>query len=277
MRSVKIITFLGVMLFCAIAQAQTVRMYICDACSDSQYKSKAESNPPMFEQSIAYVLDTEREIVTKWSVWAEEEYGITIRHATPVTVDSTMSQNFDKYISVLEDVRAPIIVWPGEWPSGPYESAYDLVGNPNGLNDLYDWFKSQYNWVGWGLTYFTGISLELTTKVVNLWTSITFNFDDGSYIVLKAIDWDLGSLDFRFEYHYAEDPIGDIIPLDPVDYDPGEPVPYTVREYITNNGYVPVDQWGAVISNWSMSTCYGLSCSIIGPDKLCVVAPTSCP
>jgi|GEM_PF-3372406 len=264
--------FFGVivsMTFFASAEATVTNMYICDSCTNTQYKNMVKSNAPSDELSIAYVLDIEREVVTKWSVINEPGLLTAIK----VSVDSTMTENFDKYISAVEDVRVPIIVMPWHPPLDLFDSAYQLIGNPDGLNDLYDGFKDQYSWAGWSISYFTGLTYEMTTRISSAIGTVEFQFTDGTVLVLKAVDWDPTKLDFRFEYYYAEDENGDVIPVNPGGYTPNEPVGPLVADYIYNNGFQAIDSWGFEFTGWVSGQKYGIACSIDGGGGVCTVIP----
>lgn len=261
---------LGLTAFSTTVQAVT-KMYICDSCSTAEYKAKAESNAPINMISTAYVLDIDRERVTKWSVETERESGITFRWATQISVDSTMTQNFNKYITVLQDISIPFVIYP--WIDNPYNSAFEFVGNPDGLNDLYDSFKNEFTWLDWSLSYFNALIIQMTTRVSSAFTVVRFYFPDGSFLELKAVDWDPTTLSFRFEYHYAEDENGDVIPLDPADYSPDAPISGgSLGDYFGNNGYTPVDGNGNPLGDLELGPCYRFAgCSDDGPNPVCTV------
>lgn len=265
------VVLFGVLFFAITAEASTIRMYICDGCTTNQYKIKAKSNAPANELSYAYVLDTTAGLVTKFRVFSETESGITFTNAAQISVDSTMTQKFDEYMTVLDVARAPFIIYPWQDTSGPFESAYELIGNPDGLNDLYDVFRSQYNVFEWDIAYFSMLAYELSNKLTSFVVTVEFRFEDGTTLVVKVIDWNWTNQTFRFEYHYAEDVNGDIIPLEPADYTPDEPIGSGVSDYFGNNGYISVDPFGIPFDAWTWGECYGISCSDEGPTKVCIV------
>ena len=110
----------------------------------------------------------------------------------------------------------------------------------------------------------------MTTKVVDMLQIVDFHFSDGTYLRVEATDWDWNNGTFRFEYYYALDENGDVIPLNPADYTPDGPINPNVALYLENNGFMSTDSASGQPFVWDSSKVT-VTCSITGGEAYCEV------
>lgn len=231
---------------------------LCDGCSDIGYKQKAENSVGIGMHTV-YVFDTVRWKATKWSVEVEKEDGITYRWATKLSMDSVTKNGFDEYRIVIEDVLINVDpIWFGTPTPGPYSSAHQVVGNIDAYNDIYDWYVNQRSWAGHTTAWAGALAVSLTTRISNASPIMEFIFNDGSIIKFTITMISLNSIEFRFEFLYAEDSNGDVLSPNGTDYNPNQPVGALVGDYLGNLGigYEITDLDGFLSNNFKAGKCY---------------------
>lgn len=249
--------------------------FVCNGCSDSQYESFVKSKYG-FGAHTAYVFDTVRWKVTKWLVEVEREGGIIIKFATELGVESNVSTGFDKYQDMTEELEISASTFPIDVPPSLYNSAFQVVGDVDAYNDIYDWLYGNTSWYGWTTNWMVTAALDLIGILDSLANIVELNFADGSMLKLRMEDFSLSELGFKFEYQYAEDANGNVIPAPIGNYSPDVPVGWRVGEYISNGGYSAQDTYGLpYTSGWHSNVCYGVAC--VSGTSVCTVAVASCP
>jgi hypothetical protein len=165
---------------------------------------------------------------------------------------------------------------PVQIPPSLFDSAFEVVGSVDAYNDIYDWMFANTSWYGWSTNWMVSAALALTNKLSGITNVIYLEFADDTTMTLKLLDFSLSEMSFKFEYHYAEDENGNVIP-DPLgNYSPDEGVGWRVGDFISNGGYSAQNPNGTPYAGgWAGGHCYAVSCTL-GP-KICVVTDTQCP
>lgn len=242
--------------------------YICDGCSDAEYRTLVKSKTAVSRTS--YVFDTVRWKVTKWYVEVVREDGFTVKIATQLNIENSVVESFGKYRSMTEDLLINAGNGVIQVPESSFGSAFEVVGNVEAYGTIYDWLYFTSDWPGWTTNFVVMAVFDLTNKVSSLVSVIYLQFADGSKMTLKMDHFDVYNLSFLLEYEYAEDGNGNVIPNSLPNYSPSEPVGPHVRDYIWNNGAVIRDTWGEPFEGaWGPQCTYGVSCSLDG--EVCTV------
>jgi len=150
-------------LLSTVSQASEVGL-VCDNCSDSGYKDAAKASVGLGYHTV-WVFDTVRWKATQWSVSVEQEGSMTWRFATEEPLNNDVTVGFAKYKTIVQDFLIPSRFRPIDIPSSLFNSAYEVVANPDALNDLVDWYRLNSNFAQYSLDWAGSAFIALTTKV----------------------------------------------------------------------------------------------------------------
>lgn len=250
----------------------------CPNCSVQQARSAALEAVPDYGGGVwrAYIHDLETLRFYAFDVIREVEPGFSWNRVIDVNendIPNHVIKDRDAAYSLMGDVVFepfdPVIVAPDD-----YESAYDVVDNQVGLQQIWKKYVDDRSWYGYKFDTLLGMASTLLNKVSNVNNGVAYHFVDGSRIGMVIVAYWPDEGKVVLEFSWAEDKDGNPVFQD-VDQLGGSTlqmdlVTDSVTDFFDRNNVTLRDLDGALIGNLTGSSAKFV-CSSTATGVMCAV------
>ncbi len=165
--------------FKAMAYGESYPNVLCNDCGSIEMRNRAVLNG----EGDVHVLDLKRNIVRKYRVMSEREFGGSLVYAEQIAADPSIIADVQqisevyKYVEQTETKTVDFIA---------HGSAYDLSGSSKNQNDFKDFFAA--NWTMYDKFALAVVNLiNLVPQAPNISLRFEVYFEDGSHADLLVV------------------------------------------------------------------------------------------